>query len=113
MTRSPSSSGKTMIIFIVMFIACLGFCGCAEVAKPTPTAQQVEDVQLIGLTRHPHSNYNNERAMRVFLRLLPTLPCSHGRTYPFLGFNWWLTATGQPVVDNVWYPSPAHDRPLK
>jgi Zn-dependent protease with chaperone function len=51
--------------------------------------------------------------MRVFLRLLPTLPCVHGRTYPFLGFNWWVTAAGHPVVDNVWYPSPAHDRPLK
>ncbi len=51
--------------------------------------------------------------MRVYLRLLPTLPCIHGRTYPFLGFNWWVTAAGHPVVDNVWYPSPAHDRPLK
>jgi Zn-dependent protease with chaperone function len=100
-------------ICTVMVIVCLGFSGCAEVTKPTPASQEVEAVQLTALTRHPHSNYNSERAMRVFLRLLPTLPRVHGRTYPFLGFNWWVTAAGHPVVDNVWYPSPAHDRPLK
>jgi Zn-dependent protease with chaperone function len=52
------------------------------------------------------------RASRVFIRLLSTLPRIHGRTYPFLGFNWWFTEAGQPVVDNVYYPSPAADIPL-
>ena len=97
----------------LLLLIALSLSGCAEVTRPTPTSHEVEAVQLTTLTRHPHSNYNEERAMRVFLRLLPTLPRIHGRTYPFLGFNWWVTAAGHPVVDNVWYPSPAHDRPLK
>jgi len=97
----------------LLVLLCLLAWGCAEVTKPTPTRFEVEEVQLTALTRHPHANYDKERAMRVFLRLLPTLPRMHGRTYPFLGFNWWVTAAGQPVVDNVWTPSPAHDRPLR
>ncbi len=97
----------------VLLLIVLCFVSCGEVTKPTPTSHEVEAVQLTALTRHPHSSYNEERAMRVFLRLLPTLPRIHGRTYPFLGFNWWVTEAGHPVVDNVWYPSPAHDRPLK
>ncbi len=97
----------------IILLACLFLCGCAEVTKPTPTSHEVEAVQLTALTRHPYASYNQERAMRVFLRLLPTLPQIHGRTYPFLGFNWWITEAGHPVVDNVWYPSPAHDRPLR
>ena len=100
-------------ILSMVTIICLGLFGCAEVTKPTPTSHEVEAVQLTALTRHPHVTYTRERAMRVFLRLLPTLPRTHGRTYPFLGFNWWVTEAGHPVVDNVWYPSPAHDRPLK
>ena len=92
---------------------CLCLMGCAEVTRPMPTAPEVEAVQLVALTRHPNSTYSEERGMRVFLRLLPTLPQIHGRTYPFLGFNWWLTEADHPVVDNVWYPSPAHDRPLR
>jgi Zn-dependent protease with chaperone function len=94
-------------------ITCLSLSGCAEVTRPTPAGPEVEAVQLTALTRHPHTSYNTERAMRVFVRLLATLPRLHGRTYPFLGFNWWVTAAGHPVVDQVWYPSPAHDRPLK
>jgi len=101
------------ILLALAFIICLIISGCAEVTKPTPTSHEVEAVQLTALTRHPQSNYNTERAMRVYLRLLATLPRLHGRTYPFLGFNWWVTAAGHPVVDNVWNPSPAHDRPLK
>lgn len=97
----------------IILLACLTFSGCAEVTKPTPTRFEVEAVQLTALTRHPHASYDKERAMRVFLRLLPTLPRIHGRTYPFLGFNWWVTEADQPVVDNVWAPSPAHDRPLQ
>ncbi len=104
---------KQRLLLATAIIACLGLSGCAEVTKPTPTSHEVEAVQLTALTRHPHATYTRERAMRVFLRLLPTLPRTHGRTYPFLGFNWWVTEAGHPVVDNVWYPSPAHDRPLK
>lgn len=103
----------TMFSLKFFLMVCLCLSGCAEVTRPTPTSHEVETVQLTGLTRHPHAGYNRERAMRVFLRLLPTLPRLHGRTYPFLGFNWSVTEAGNPVVDNVWYPSPAHDRPLK
>jgi Zn-dependent protease with chaperone function len=54
-----------------------------------------------------------ERTSRVFLRLLGKVPQVHGRTYPFLGFNWWVTARGQIVIDQVWRPSPAHDAGLQ
>ncbi|MBM4287268.1 MAG: hypothetical protein FJ135_03800 [Deltaproteobacteria bacterium] len=87
--------------------------GCAEITRPTPARHEVEAVQLAAVTRHPAATATEARAMRVFLRLLPTLPRIHGRTYPFLGFNWWVTEAGQPVVDNVWHPSPAQDRPLR
>ncbi len=87
--------------------------GCAEITKPRPSRQEIEAVELTALTRQPHISNKKERAMRVFLRLLPTLPRSQGGAYPFLGFTWWVTATGQPVVDHVWEPSPAQDRPLR
>jgi len=106
-----AKTGRTLLGLIALNSLVLA--GCAEVTKPTPTRYEVEEVQLTALTRHPFASYQKERAMRVFLRLLPTLPRIHGRTYPFLGFNWWVTEAGHPVVDNVWYPSPAHDRPLK
>jgi Zn-dependent protease with chaperone function len=102
-----------MSALTILLLVVLSLVGCADVTRPTPTSHEVEAVQLTALTRQPHANYSAERAMRVFLRLLPTLPRIHGRTYPFLGFNWWVTEAGHPVVDNVWYPSPAHDRPLK
>ncbi len=54
-----------------------------------------------------------ERSARVFLRLMPWLPQTQGRTYPFLGFNWWVTATGKVAVDQVWHPSPAREAELK
>jgi Zn-dependent protease with chaperone function len=54
-----------------------------------------------------------ERCAKVFLRLLPWLPQTQGRTYPFLGFNWWITATGKVAVDQVWSPSPAREAVLK
>ncbi len=95
-----------------LLIAFLFLAGCAEVTRPIPTGPEVETVQLTALTRHPHSTYSEERSMRVFLRLLATLPQIHGRTYPFLGFNWNITEAGHAVVDNIWHPSPAHDRPL-
>ena len=80
--------------------------------KPTPTAPQIEAAQLATARRHPFQNWSGERVSRVFLRLMPWLPITQGRTYPFLGFNWWVTATGQVVVDQVWYPWPAREAGL-
>jgi len=54
-----------------------------------------------------------DRVSEVFLRLLATVPQSRGQSYPFLGFNWWLTESHQVVIDNVWRPSPANDAGLK
>ena len=81
--------------------------------KPTPTAPQIEAAQLDTARRHPFQNWSGERAARVFLRLMPWLPVTQGRTYPFLGFNWWITATGKVAVDQVWYPSPAREAELR
>jgi Zn-dependent protease with chaperone function len=87
--------------------------GCAEVTRPTATDHDQEAAQLAASRRHPYQTWSSERVSRVFLHLLPTLPQIHGRTYPFLGFNWWVTATGQVAVDQVWRPSPAQDAGLK
>ncbi len=87
--------------------------GCAEVTRPTPTVSEIEACQLAALRRHPHNPWVLERASRVFLRVLATLPQVHGRTYPFLGFNWWVTETGKIAVDNVWRPSPAAEAGLR
>ena len=87
--------------------------GCSEVTRPTPTAPQIEAAQLDIARRHPFQNWSGERVSRVFLRLMPWLPVTQGRTYPFVGFNWWITATGQVVVDQVWYPSPAREAGLR
>lgn len=87
--------------------------GCAEVTRPQPTDAELEDAQLAATLRHPYKSWALERTSRVFLRLLGRVPQVHGRTYPFLGFNWWVTARGQIVVDNVWSPSPAHDAGLQ
>ena len=99
---------------LLWLVTCLlGLGGCAEVTKPTPTAPQIEAAQLATARRHPFQNWSGERVSRVFLRLMPWLPVTQGRTYPFLGFNWWVTATGQVVVDQVWYPSPAREAGLR
>ncbi len=87
--------------------------GCAEVTRPQPTAGEQEESQLAATRRHPPQSWALERSSRVFLRLLATLPQVHGRTYPFLGFNWWVTAREQIVIDQVWRPSPAHDAGLR
>jgi Zn-dependent protease with chaperone function len=100
-------------LLFLLAISLLSLGGCAEVTQPTPTAPQVEAAQLAVAKRHPFSSWSSERAARVFLRLMPWLPQTQGRTYPFLGFNWWVTATGQVVVDQVWYPSPARESGLK
>jgi Zn-dependent protease with chaperone function len=83
------------------------------VTRPTPTAYDQEEAQLASVRRHPYQTWSQERVSRVFLRLLPCLPQIHGHTYPFLGFSWWVTATGKVAVDHVWYPSPARDVGLK
>lgn len=98
-------SGSLFLVFICLLL--LG--GCAEVTRPQPTDAELEDAQLAATRRHPYKSWGLERTSRVFLRLLGRVPQVHGRTYPFLGFNWWVTARGQVVVDNVWSPSPAHD----
>jgi len=87
--------------------------GCAEVTRPTPTVAEVEEVQLAASRRHPNQTWTVERSARIFIRLLATVPQTHGRTYPFLGFNWWVTEGDKIVIDNVWRPSPAHDAGLK
>jgi Zn-dependent protease with chaperone function len=114
-TRSQTNLGFSLrlplIIFLILSLLSLG--GCAEVTKPTPTANQVEDAQLATTKRHPYLSWSGERAARVFLRLMPWLPVTQGRTYPFVGFNWWITATGKVAVDQVWYPSPAREAELK
>jgi Zn-dependent protease with chaperone function len=99
---------------VALAIGLLNLCGCAEVTRPTPTAFQVEEVQLAAAKRQPaYLSWSMERSARVFLRLMPWLPQIQGRTYPFLGFNWWVTATGQVAVDQVWYPSPAREAELQ
>jgi len=83
------------------------------VTRPTPTVSQEEAAQLAAARRHPYLSWSGERAARVFLRLLPWLPQTQGRAYPFLGFNWWVTATGKVAVDQVWHPSPAREAGLR
>ncbi|RJR42366.1 MAG: hypothetical protein C4567_07400 [Deltaproteobacteria bacterium] len=97
-----------LLLLILLFIS-----GCAEVTRPQPTAAEQEDLQLAAARRLPGQSWALERTSRVFLKLLATVPQVHGRTYPFLGFNWWVTARGQIVIDQVWRPSPAHDAGLK
>ncbi|MBM4285032.1 MAG: hypothetical protein FJ128_07265 [Deltaproteobacteria bacterium] len=101
-----------------MRTGCLFFCllvlaGCAEVTRPRPTPPEVEEAQLAATSRHPFKTWSLERVSRVFLRILPAVPQVDGRTYPFLGFNWWVTESRSVVIDNVWRPSPAHDAGLR
>ncbi|PIU54399.1 MAG: hypothetical protein COS90_01020, partial [Deltaproteobacteria bacterium CG07_land_8_20_14_0_80_60_11] len=109
---TPRRSLRLSSIFFLL-LSLLFLAGCAEVTKPTPTAHQVEDAQLAATKRHPYLTWSMERVSRVFLRLMPWLPQTQGRTYPFLGFNWWITATGKVAVDQVWRPSPAREAELK
>ncbi len=100
-------------VWIYLGLILLLSSGCAEVTRPNPSDHEQEEAQLTAARRHPAQTWSAERVSRVFLRLLPCLPQVHGRTYPFLGFNWWVTATGKVAVDQVWYPSPAADVGLK
>ena len=108
--RPQTCIGWRRLLGLLLSLLFLG--GCAEVTKPTPTAPQIEAAQLATGHGHPFQNWSGERVSRVFLGLMPWLPVTQGRTYPFLGFNWWVTATGQVVVDQVWYPSPAREAGL-
>jgi hypothetical protein len=109
--RPPTCIAWSCLLWLVLGL--LALAGCAEVTRPTPTAPQVEAAQITAARRHPYLSWSRERAARVFLRLMACLPQTQGRTYPFLGFNWWITATGKVVVDQVWYPSPAREAELK
>jgi hypothetical protein len=109
--RLRNFNNLKLLFLLAISLTSLG--GCAEVTRPTPTAPQIEAAQLAVAKRHPNSSWASERAGRVFLRLMPWLPQTQGRTYPFLGFNWWVTANGQVAVDQVWYPSPARDGGLQ
>jgi Zn-dependent protease with chaperone function len=114
-TRSRTNLGFSLRLLLIfcLLLSLLFLGGCAEVTKPTPTAPQIEAAQLDTLRRHPYLSWKWERAPRVFLRLMPWLPVTQGRTYPFVGFNWWVTATGQVAVEQVWYPSPAQEAGLR
>jgi Zn-dependent protease with chaperone function len=94
-------------------IALLLHLGCAKVTRPNPTAAEVEEAQLTASHRHPFKTGSLARASQVFIRLLVTVPQAHGQTYPFLGFNWWVTEGDRIVIDNVWRPSPASDAGLR
>ena len=87
--------------------------GCAEVKQPYPAGPEIENAQQLAVTRHPFKTWNLARTSRVFIKLLLTTPQTQGRTYPFLGFDWWVTETGKAIIDNVWSPSPADDAGLQ
>jgi Zn-dependent protease with chaperone function len=108
--QTPGAWGLKLAGLLVMLFLCAA---CAEVTRPHPSHHEVEEAQLAAARRHPYLTWSGERVSRVFLRLLPCLPQVHGRTYPFLGFNWWVTAAGQVAIDQVWRPSPAHDAGLR
>jgi Zn-dependent protease with chaperone function len=99
-----------LLLFLGLLLA---LSACADMTRPTPTGPELEEVQLAAVRRHPYQTWSSERVSRVFLRLLPCLPQIHGHTYPFLGFSWWVTATGKVAVDHVWRPSPARDAGLQ
>lgn len=87
--------------------------GCAQVKRPNPTVSEVEQAQLTASRRHPYKTGSLSRVSQVFIRVLATVPQTQGQTYPFLGFNWWLTEGDRIVIDNVWRPSPAYDVGLR
>jgi Zn-dependent protease with chaperone function len=87
--------------------------GCARVTQPTPTTSDVEEAQINANRRYPYKTWSLDRVSRVFIRLLATVPQTRGQSYPFLGFNWWITQRDRIVIDNVWRPSPAADVGLR
>ncbi|MBW1916711.1 MAG: M48 family metalloprotease [Deltaproteobacteria bacterium] len=103
---------KLSIRIWLCFFLCLPV-ACAEVTRPTPTGHEVETCQLAATLRHPYKNWSMERVSQTFLRVLATAPQMHGQTYPFLGFDWWVTATQKIIIDNIWHPSPAAQAGLR
>jgi Zn-dependent protease with chaperone function len=87
--------------------------GCADITRPLPTGPEVEAEQQAAVSRHPQQTWSLERLSRTSLKLLPTAPQVQGRTYPFLGFSWGVTATGKIMVFEVQYPSPAKEAELR
>jgi Zn-dependent protease with chaperone function len=106
-------NSKRVLVPVISFFSLHLVGGCAEVTRPTPTAAELEEVQLAASRRYPFKNWSTERVSRVFLKELMVLPQIHGHTYPFLGFNWWVTEAGNIVIDNIWKPSPAADAGLR
>ena len=96
-----------------LVLALLLLAGCAQVTRPTPMPAEVEEAQLAASRRYPYKTWSMDRVSQVFIRLLATVPQNRGQSYPFLGFNWWITEPGRIVIDNVWRPSPAADVGLK
>jgi Zn-dependent protease with chaperone function len=97
----------------VLGIALILLGGCAQLTRPTPTPAEVEEVQVAASRRYPYKSWPLERVSRVFIRLLATVPQTRGQSYPFLGFNWWITGGDRIVIDNVWRPSPAYEAGLR
>ncbi len=98
---------------LVLLVTLLLGAGCARVTQPNPTVAEIEEVQLSASRRHPYKTGSLSRVSQVFIRVLATVPQTQGQTYPFLGFNWWLTEGDCIVIDNVWRPSPAYDVGLR
>jgi Zn-dependent protease with chaperone function len=112
-TRPREFSSASHWLLLLLGFSFFSLAGCAEVTLPSPTEHEQEAAQLEATRRHPYQTWTMERASRVFIRLLTCLPLVHDHTYPFLGFNWWVTATGKVAIDNVWKPSPASEAGLK
>jgi hypothetical protein len=100
-------------LLAVLGLALCLLAGCAQLTRPTPTPAEVEETQISATRRHPYKSWSLTRVSRVFIRLLATVPQNRGQSYPFLGFNWWITEGDRIVIDNVWEPSPAHDAGLR
>lgn len=109
--KTENRSTRTLAAFLA--VALFFLAGCGRATLPTPTLSEVEEAQLTASRRHPFKTWSLDRSSQVFIRLLATVPQSQGHTYPFLGFNWWLTEGDKVVIDNVWRPSPAADAGLK
>jgi hypothetical protein len=97
----------------VLGVALILLGGCAQITRPTPTPAEVEDAQVAASRRYPFKSRSLDRVSQVFIRLLATVPQSRGQSYPFLGFNWWITEGDRIVIDNVWRPSPAYEAGIR
>jgi hypothetical protein len=55
-----------------LFLILLG--GCAQATRPTPTAAEIEEAQISTSRRYPYKTWSLDRASRIFIRLLATVP---------------------------------------